>query len=107
MEQLGGGYHVSLLPEQTSIEAADRVIAVSAGMAADILVYPAVDSSRLQVIRNGIDTEQYRPDHGTDVLKAYKVDPTGRRSSSSVASPARRSVPHLLDAALALGQQPS
>ena len=94
VEQLGGGYHVSRFCEQTSIEAADRVIAVSAGMAADILsVYPAVDSSRLQVIHNGIDTDQYRPDHGTDVLEAYGSTPTGRRSSSSVASPARRASP--------------
>ncbi len=66
VEQLAGGYHVSRWCEQTSIEAADRVIAVSAGMAADILsVYPAVDPARLQVIHNGIDTEQYtaRPRH--------------------------------------------
>jgi starch synthase len=42
VEQLAGGYHVSRWCEQTSIEAADRVIAVSAGMATDILsVYPA------------------------------------------------------------------
>ncbi|HEU4900360.1 MAG TPA: glycogen synthase [Actinomycetota bacterium] len=103
VEQLAGGYHVSRWAEQTSIEAADRVIAVSAGMAADILsVYPAVDPARLQVIHNGIDTEQYKPDHGTDVLEAYGVD----RSRPTVIFVGRitrqKGVPHLLDAALSL-----
>ena len=103
MEQLGGGYHVSRWCEQTAIEAADRVIAVSAGMAADIRsVYPTVDPDRLQVIHNGIDTEQYRPDHGTDVLEAYGVDP-GRPSVIFVGRITRqKGVPYLLDAALAL-----
>ena len=103
VEQLGGGYHVSRFCEQTSIEAADRVIAVSAGMAADILsVYPAVDAHRVQVIHNGIDTEQYRPDHGTEVLDHYGVD----RDRPSVIFVGRitrqKGVSHLLDAALAL-----
>jgi starch synthase len=103
VEQLGGGYHVSRFCEQTAIEAADRVIAVSAGMAADILsVYPAVDASRVQVIHNGIDTDQYRPDNGRDVLEAYGVDPD-RPSVIFVGRITRqKGVPHLLDAALAL-----
>ena len=80
VEQLGGGYHVSRLCEQTSIEAADRVIAVSAGMAADILsVYPAVDASRLQVIHNGIDTDQYRPTMAPTCWRPTGSTPTGRR----------------------------
>ena len=38
-------------------------------MRADILAcYPALDAGRVHVIRNGIDTRQYAPDHGTDVL---------------------------------------
>ena len=99
VEQLAGGYHVSRWCEQTSIEAADKVIAVSAGMAADILsVYPAVDSARIQVIHNGIDTEQYKPDRGTDVLEAYGVDPD-RPSVIFVGRITRqKGVPHLLDA---------
>jgi starch synthase len=103
VEQLGGGYHVSRFCEQTALEAADRVIAVSAGMAADILsVYPAVDAGRVQVIHNGIDTDQYQPAHGTDVLDAYGVD----RDRPSVIFVGRitrqKGVPHLLDAALDL-----
>jgi alpha-maltose-1-phosphate synthase len=102
-EQLGGGYHVSRFCEQTALEAADRVIAVSAGMAADILgCYPAIDAGRVRVIRNGIDTGQYKPDPATDVLAAYGVDPD-RPSVIFVGRITRqKGVPHLLDAALAI-----
>jgi starch synthase len=103
VEQLGGGYHVSRWCEQTGIEAADRVIAVSAGMAADIRsVYPAVDPGRLQVIHNGIDTEEYQPDHGTDVLEAYGVDPDRPAVIFVGRITRQKGVPYLLDAALAL-----
>src|SRR4029450_7395588 len=103
VEQLGGGYHVSRCCEQTGIEGADRVIAVSAGMAADIVsVYPSIDPARIQVIHNGIDTDQYKPDRGTDVLEAYGVDPD-RPSVIFVGRITRqKGVPHLLDAAPAL-----
>jgi starch synthase len=72
-------------------------------MAADIIgVYPDVDAGRIRVIRNGIDTEQYRPDPGTDVLAAYGVDPD-RPSVIFVGRITRqKGVPHLLDAALAI-----
>jgi starch synthase len=103
VEQLGGGYHVSRFCERTALEAADRIVAVSAGMAADVIgVYPTVDAGRIRVIRNGIDTDQYRPDPGTDVLDAYGVDP--RRPSVIFVGRITRQkgVPHLLDAALAL-----
>jgi starch synthase len=75
-EQLGGGYALSGWCERTAIESAAAVIAVSAGMRADILAaYPAVDPGRVHVIRNGIDTRQYSPDPGTDVLARYGIDP--------------------------------
>ncbi len=79
------------------------MIAVSAGMAADILgCYPAIDAGRVRVIRNGIDTGQYRPDPATDVLAAYGVDPD-RPSVIFVGRITRqKGVPHLLDAALAI-----
>jgi alpha-maltose-1-phosphate synthase len=74
-EQLGGGYAISSWAEKTALEAADAVIAVSKGTRADILsVYPAIDPERVRVIYNGIDTEQYAPDFGTDVLERYGVD---------------------------------
>jgi starch synthase len=75
-EQLAGGYAISSWAEKTALEAADAVIAVSKGTHADIrAVYPAIDPERLHVIYNGIDTEQYAPDSGTDVLDRYGVDP--------------------------------
>lgn len=75
-EQLGGGYRVSSFCEQTAVEAADAVIAVSEGMKADILrCYPKVDGSRVHVIHNGVDPSTYRPDPGTDALSKHGVDP--------------------------------
>jgi starch synthase len=75
-EQLGGGYALSSWCERTAIESAAGVIAVSAGMRADILdTYPAVRPERVHVIRNGIDTAQYAADPGTDVLAGYGIDP--------------------------------
>jgi starch synthase len=75
-EQLGGGYALSSWCERTAVEAAAAVIAVSDGMRADLLeCYPAVPPERVHVIRNGIDTREYSPDTGTDVLERYGVDP--------------------------------
>jgi alpha-maltose-1-phosphate synthase len=75
-EQLGGGYALSSWCERTAMESAAAVIAVSDGMRADILsAYPAVAPDRVHVIRNGIDTVQYAPDSGTDVLDRYGIDP--------------------------------
>ena len=74
-EQLGGGYALSCFCERTALEGADAVIAVSASARADLLrVYPAVDPARVSVIHNGVDTEVYRPDPGTDVLERLGLD---------------------------------
>jgi alpha-maltose-1-phosphate synthase len=74
-EQLGGGYALSSYCEKTSIEAADAVIAVSAGMRKDILTaYPAVDPARVHVIYNGIDPAQFQPDPNTNVLEREGID---------------------------------
>jgi starch synthase len=76
-EQLGGGYALSSWCERTAVEAAAAVIAVSEGMRADVLAaYPAVPPERVRVIRNGIDTGEYTPDPGTDVLGQYGIDPS-------------------------------
>jgi starch synthase len=75
-EQLGGGYAVSSWCERTALEAADAVIAVSAEHRRDLLgCYPAVDPERVSVIGNGIDTEEYRPDPGSDLIERNGVDP--------------------------------
>ena len=75
-EQLGGGYRVSSWVERTSFEHADAVIAVSEGMRADVLdCYPALHPERVHVVRNGIDTEAYRPVDGAAVLTELGADP--------------------------------
>ena len=74
-EQLGGGYAVSTWCERTAAASAAAVVAVSDGMRADILAaYPEILAERVWVIRNGIDTSEYRPDPNTDVLERYGID---------------------------------
>jgi starch synthase len=74
-EQLGGGYALSSFCERTAIEGADAVIAVSGGMKRDVLTaYPTVDPEKIRVVYNGIDTEQYQPDRGTDVIERLGID---------------------------------
>jgi starch synthase len=74
-EQLGGGYTVSSWCERTSAASAAAVVAVSDGMKVDILAaYPEIPAERVRVIRNGIDTDEYRPDPQTGVLARYGVD---------------------------------
>ena len=99
-EQLGGGYALSSWCERTAMESAAAVIAVSDGMRADILsAYPAVAPDRVHVIRNGIDTVQYAPDSGTDVLARHGIDP-GRPSVAFVGRVTRqKGLPVLLRAA--------
>jgi starch synthase len=75
-EQLGGGYRVSSFAERTALEAADAVIAVSEASRLDILeAYPAIRPGRVEVVHNGIDAAEYRPDPATDVLERHGVDP--------------------------------
>ncbi|MGA3489199.1 glycogen synthase [Micromonosporaceae bacterium DT55] len=102
-EQLGGGYTLSSWCERSAIEAADAVIAVSAGMRRDVLTaYPAVNPARVQVVHNGIDTAQYAPDHGTEVLTRLGVDPD-RPSVVYVGRITRqKGLPYLLRAARSL-----
>jgi len=100
-EQLGGGYRLSSWAERTAYEAADAVVAVSRGMREDVLAsYPALDASRVHVIHNGIDTDFYRPDSGTDVLERLGVD-LARPYVAFVGRITRqKGVPHLLRAGL-------
>jgi len=102
-EQLGGGYALSSWVERTGMEAADAVVAVSAGMRDDLLrSYPDVDPDRVHVVHNGIDTQEYAPDNGTDVLERLGIDPD-RPSVVFVGRITRqKGLPHLLRAAAAL-----
>ncbi|MEV7969250.1 glycogen synthase [Sphaerisporangium sp. NPDC088356] len=75
-EQLGGGYTLSSWAERTALLGADAVIAVSEGMRRDVLTcYPEIAPDRVTVIHNGIDTGEYAPDRGTEVLLAHGIDP--------------------------------
>jgi starch synthase len=99
-EQLGGGYALSSWCERVALEAADAVIAVSEGSRDDVLdAYPEIDPGRVEVIYNGIDTDRYRPDAGTDALRRLGVDPD-RPSVVFVGRITRqKGVAHLLRAA--------
>ena len=102
-EQLGGGYAVSSFCERTALEGANAIGAVSSEMRRDVLAcYAAIDPDRVHVIYNGIDTDEYRPDPGTDVLERHGVDP----SQPSVVFVGRitrqKGVPVLLHAAAGL-----
>jgi starch synthase len=99
-EQLGGGYALSSFAEKTALEAADAIIAVSAAHLQEILAsYPAVNPARASVVYNGIDSGEYRPDAGTDVLERLEIDPA-RPSVLFVGRITRqKGLTHLLDAA--------
>jgi len=102
-EQLGGGYALSSYCERTSIEAADAVVAVSAGMADDVLrCYPSVDSSRLRVIHNGIDTFEYQPTPDRSILTEHGIDPDRPIVIFVGRITRQKGLPYLLRAAAAL-----
>lgn len=99
-EQLGGGYALSTFCEQTSLEAAAAVVAVSGAVRDDIVAcYPAVDPERIHVVHNGIDPEEWRPDTATAALDRHGIDPT-RPTVVFVGRVTRqKGIGHLLDAA--------
>ncbi len=102
-EQLGGGYRLSSWAERTGFEGADAVVAVSKGMAEDILTsYPGLDPERVHVIYNGIDTELYQPDQGTAVLERIGVDLERPYVAFVGRITRQKGVPHLLRAGLLL-----
>ena len=74
-EQLGLGYDLSTWIEQTALERADSIIAVSRGMKDDILKLFDVDPTKIDVIYNGIDTDEFRPAAGTATLERFGIDP--------------------------------
>ena len=75
VEQLGNAYHVSSWMERTGIEQANAVVAVSAETRNDVLAHFAVDPSRVHIIHNGIDLDEYRATTASDALTAHGVDP--------------------------------
>jgi starch synthase len=99
-EQLAGGYAISSFCERTSIEAADAIIAVSSGMKRDILkAYPAVDPSRVHIIYNGIDLDEYQRDERTNVLQRQGIDPKQPYAVFVGRVTRQKGIVHLLEAA--------
>jgi starch synthase len=73
-EQLGSGYQISSWAEQISYENAAAIIAVSDGMRADVLhAYPNVDPSKVHTIRNGVDTQRFKPETDESFLKQLGI----------------------------------
>ena len=73
-EQLGGGYVISSWVEKMAYENASAIISVSDGMKGDILTaYPEVDPKRVITIRNGIDTEEFKPTFDERVIDKYGI----------------------------------
>ncbi|HUE95946.1 MAG TPA: glycogen synthase, partial [Longimicrobiaceae bacterium] len=99
-EQLGGGYQLSSWIERTAAEAATAIIAVSRGMRGDILsCYPGVSPDRVHVIHNGVDTDVYSPDAGTDVLERIGIDAAMPTAAFVGRITRQKGLSHLLDAA--------
>jgi alpha-maltose-1-phosphate synthase len=70
---LGTGYLVSSWAERLAVERADRVIAVSAQMRADILANFRVDPDRVVVIHNGVDTRAFARTDRREALDGHRV----------------------------------
>jgi starch synthase len=75
VEQLGNAYHLSAWMERTAIEQADAIIAVSKETKEDVLHFFDIPPSKIHVIYNGIDLEQYRKTAEAAALRKYGVDP--------------------------------
>src|SRR5690606_20597734 len=102
-EQLGGGYRISSDIERRAYEAADRVIAVSDGMRADILrSYPALDPERVVTIYNGIDLESWAPNPDVDRARELGLDPAHPSVVFVGRITRQKGLPHLLRAARSL-----
>jgi len=99
-EQLGGGYALSRFCEHVAIESADAVIAVSEAMRVDILsAYPNVAPDRVEVIYNGIDPEQVKPEDATDELSRHGIEPTRPYAVFVGRLTRQKGIIHLLEAA--------
>ncbi|MCA5893464.1 glycogen synthase [Isoptericola sp. NEAU-Y5] len=110
-EQLGGGYAVSSWAERTAYLSAAAVVAVSAGMRADILrVYPELDPERVRVVHNGIDLAGWqRPPAGDEAadrtVRALGIDPEAPAVVFVGRITRQKGLPYLLRAAALLPRE--
>jgi alpha-maltose-1-phosphate synthase len=96
-DQLGSGYLLSSWIEKTAVEAAHRVIAVSHKMREDIIQYFDVDASRVVVIHNGIDPDQFKRTEAREHLARLGVKPPYVLFVGRITD--QKGIFHLLDAA--------
>jgi starch synthase len=99
-EQLQNGYALSSFYERTALLDADRILAVSEAMRADILRYhPEIPPERVAVIYSGVDADEFQPTDATDELEPHGI----RADVATVACVARitpqKGLLHLLRAA--------
>lgn len=73
-EQIGRGYDLSSWVEKTTLEMADTVIAVSKSTSDDLTRLFDIEESRIRIIANGIDTEEYKPAVDAEVLARFGID---------------------------------
>jgi alpha-maltose-1-phosphate synthase len=72
-------------------------------MRADVMsVYPDLDPARVHVVHNGIDTEEYKPDPGTEVLSRLGIDPGAPTVVFVGRITRQKGLPYLLRAARSL-----
>ena len=74
-EQIKGGYDFSCWVEKTALEMADAVVAVSRDTKVDILNCFNLPESKVHVIHNGINLDEYRNHPCDEVLLRYDIDP--------------------------------
>ncbi len=99
-EQLGGGYRLSSWIERTAYEGATGLIAVSAGMRADILrAYPQIDPAKVSEVHNGIDLEAFQAANNPDLVSAHGIDPDQRSVVFVGRITQQKGLPYLLKAA--------
>ncbi|QCR19232.1 glycogen synthase [Agrococcus sp. SGAir0287] len=105
-EQLGGGYRISSDVERRAYEAADRVIAVSDGMRADILrSYPTLDPARVVTITNGIDLDAWHRVEDPDRARELGIDPDRPAVVFVGRITRQKGLPYLLRAARSLPEE--
>src|SRR5262249_36208843 len=95
-DQLGRSYHLTAWIERVALEAADRIVAVSAKSRAEIVAHFSVPPERVAVIHNGIDLETWKPSSAATTRQAYGIEGdyilfVGRTSH-------QKGMVHLLDA---------
>jgi glycogen synthase len=73
-EQLGRSYRLTAWAERVALEAADRVVAVSAQSRGEILAHFDIPPERVAVIHNGIDLATWQPTQEAATRRAHGID---------------------------------